>query len=38
VESYDGEGRLVEDIVIERIEPQTFDALTFDARNPDYRF
>ncbi|WP_162175024.1 DUF1571 domain-containing protein [Paraburkholderia mimosarum] len=38
VQSYDGEGRLVEDIVIERIEPQTFDALTFDARNPDYRF
>jgi len=38
VEAYDGEGRLVEDIVIERIEPQTFDALTFDARNPDYRF
>ena len=38
VESYDGEGRLVEDIVIERIEPQTFDALTFDARNPDYCF
>lgn len=38
VQSYDSEGRLTEDVVIERIEPKAFDALTFDARNPDYRF
>jgi hypothetical protein len=38
VQSYDSEGRLVEDVVIERIEPKEFDALTFDAHNPDYRF
>ncbi|WP_176928982.1 DUF1571 domain-containing protein [Paraburkholderia lycopersici] len=38
VQSYDGEGRPIEDIVIERVEPKAFDALTFDARNPDYRF
>lgn len=38
VQSYDGAGRLIEDVVIERLEPKTFDALTFDARNPDYRF
>jgi hypothetical protein len=38
VQSYDSEGRLVEDVVIESIEPKDFDALTFDAHNPDYRF
>jgi hypothetical protein len=38
VQSYDSEGRLVEDVVIEHIEPRDFDALTFDAHNPDYRF
>jgi len=38
VQSYDGAGSLVEDIVIEHIEPKVFDALTFDTRNPDYRF
>jgi hypothetical protein len=38
VQSYDSEGRLVEDVVIERIEPRDFDALTFDTHNPDYRF
>ena len=38
VQSYDGAGRLVEDIVIEHIEPKAFDSLTFDTRNPDYRF
>lgn len=38
VQSYDGAGRLIEDVVIEHIEPKTFDALTFDASNPDYRF
>lgn len=38
VEAYDSTGHLLEDIVIERIEPRAFDALTFDAHNPDYRF
>lgn len=37
-QSYDGEGRLFEEIVFEHIEPKTFDALTFDPANPDYRF
>lgn len=38
VQSYDGAGRPLEDVVIEHIEPKRFDVLTFDARNPDYRF
>jgi hypothetical protein len=38
VQSYDSSGRLMEDVVIEHIEPATFDALTFDVSNPDYRF
>lgn len=36
--SYDNGGRLFEDVVFERVEPKTFDALTFDPKNPDYRF
>ncbi|TDV36177.1 uncharacterized protein DUF1571 [Paraburkholderia caballeronis] len=36
--SYDGDGRLFEDVVFEQVEPKTFDALTFDPKNPDYRF
>lgn len=36
--SYDSDGRLFEDVVFERVEPKTFDALTFDPKNPDYRF
>ncbi|QGZ61688.1 DUF1571 domain-containing protein [Paraburkholderia acidisoli] len=38
VQSYDGAGRPLEDVVIEHIEPKRFGILTFDARNPDYRF
>lgn len=37
-QSYDSEGRVFEEIVFERIEPKSFDALTFDSKNPDYRF
>lgn len=37
-QSYDSEGRLFEEVVFERIEPKSFDALTFDSKNPDYRF
>jgi len=37
-QSYDSEGRLFEEVVFERIGPKSFDALTFDSRNPDYRF
>jgi hypothetical protein len=36
--SYDRDGRIFEEVVFERIEPKTFDALTFDPKNPDYRF
>lgn len=36
--SYDKDGRIFEDVVFEHIEPKTFDALTFDPKNPDYRF
>ncbi|HTH62828.1 MAG TPA: DUF1571 domain-containing protein [Paraburkholderia sp.] len=36
--SYGSDGRLFEDVVFEHIEPKTFDALTFDPHNPDYRF
>ena len=37
-QSYDSEGRLFEEVVFERMEPKAFDALTFDSKNPDYRF
>jgi hypothetical protein len=36
--SYDSDGRPFEDVVFEHIEPMTFDASTFDPKNPDYRF
>ncbi|BBU27756.1 hypothetical protein BTHE68_14900 [Burkholderia sp. THE68] len=38
LESYDNDGNIFESVVFERIEPQAFDGLTFDPRNPDYRF
>ena len=38
LESYDNDGNIFESVVFERIEPKPFDALTFDPRNPDYRF
>ncbi|WP_248319980.1 DUF1571 domain-containing protein [Caballeronia sp. Sq4a] len=38
VESFDNEGRVFESVVFEHIEPKAFDGLTFDPRNPDYRF
>lgn len=38
IESYDEHGQLFERIVFEQIEPKSFDALTFDPKNPDYRF
>ncbi|RQH07511.1 DUF1571 domain-containing protein [Paraburkholderia dinghuensis] len=37
-QSYDSEGRLFEEVVFEQMEPKSFDALTFDSKNPDYRF
>lgn len=37
-QSYDSDGRPFEEIVFEHIEPKSFDALTFDSKNPDYRF
>lgn len=36
--SYDRDGRPFEEVMFERIEPKTFDALAFDPKNPDYRF
>jgi hypothetical protein len=36
--SYGADGRIFEEVVFERVEPKTFDALTFDPKNPDYRF
>lgn len=35
---YGADGRIIEDLVFEHIEPKTFDANTFDAKNPAYRF
>jgi hypothetical protein len=36
--SYGRDGRIFEDVVLERVEPKTFDALTFDSKNPEYKF
>lgn len=38
VESAGDDGAPLEKIVIERIEPKTFDDMTFDPKNPAYRF
>ncbi|KAK47441.1 membrane protein [Caballeronia jiangsuensis] len=38
LESYDNEGNIFESVVFERIEIKPFDDLTFDPKNPDYRF
>ena len=38
LESFDNDGNVFESVVFEHIEPKPFDDLTFDPRNPDYRF
>jgi hypothetical protein len=38
IESYDNDGKIFERIVFEHIVPKTFDDLTFDPKNPAYRF
>ncbi|WP_321797057.1 DUF1571 domain-containing protein [Caballeronia sp. J97] len=38
LESYDNDGEIFESVVFERIEAKRFDDLTFDPKNPDYRF
>lgn len=38
LESYDNDGNIFESVVFERIEIKPFDDLTFDPKNPDYRF
>ncbi|SAK91890.1 PF07608 family protein [Caballeronia temeraria] len=38
LESYDNDGDLFESVVFERVETKPFDDLTFDPKNPDYRF
>ncbi|SAL02833.1 PF07608 family protein [Caballeronia fortuita] len=38
LESYDNDGEVFESVVFERIEAKAFDDLTFDPKNPDYRF
>ncbi|MDR5820455.1 DUF1571 domain-containing protein [Caballeronia sp. LZ043] len=38
LESFDNDGEIFESVVFERVEPMTFDDLTFDPKNPDYRF
>jgi hypothetical protein len=38
VEAYDESGQMFERIVIDKIEPKTFDADVFDPKNPDYKF
>nr|WP_232477713.1 DUF1571 domain-containing protein [Caballeronia calidae] len=38
LESYDNDGAIFESVVFERIETKPFDDLTFDPKNPDYRF
>jgi hypothetical protein len=38
VEARGDDGAELEQIVIERIEPRTFDSATFDPKNPEYRF
>jgi hypothetical protein len=37
-QSYDNDGKIFESIVFETVTPKTFDASTFDPRNPDYKF
>ncbi|WP_050455852.1 DUF1571 domain-containing protein [Candidatus Burkholderia verschuerenii] len=38
VESFDNDGNIFESVVFEQIEEKTFDDLTFDPKNPEYRF
>jgi hypothetical protein len=38
VESFDNDGNIFERVVFESIEEKPFDDLTFDPKNPDYRF
>jgi hypothetical protein len=38
VQSFDNDGNIFESVVFERIEDKTFDELTFDPKNPAYRF
>ncbi|KXV12949.1 hypothetical protein CR51_05975 [Caballeronia megalochromosomata] len=38
LESYDNDGTIFESVIFERIETKPFDDLTFDPKNPDYRF
>jgi hypothetical protein len=38
VEAYDESGQMFERIVIDKIEPKTFDADVFDPKNPGYKF
>ncbi|SAL66887.1 PF07608 family protein [Caballeronia peredens] len=38
LESFDNDGNIFESVAFERIEPKPFDDLTFDPKNPDYRF
>ncbi|SAK87293.1 DUF1571 domain-containing protein [Caballeronia ptereochthonis] len=38
LESFDNEGHVFESVVFEHIQLKRFDDLTFDPRNPDYRF
>ncbi|MDR5738183.1 DUF1571 domain-containing protein [Caballeronia sp. LZ016] len=38
VESFDDDGNLFESVLFEHIVPRSFDDLTFDPANPDYRF
>ena len=37
-ESFDNDGNIFESVVFQEIVPKTFDDLTFDPHNPDYRF
>jgi hypothetical protein len=38
VESYGNDGKIFEKIVFESITPKTFDDMTFDPKNPEYKF
>ena len=38
VEAYGDDGEIFERIVFDKIKPETFDASTFDPKNPDYKF
>jgi Protein of unknown function (DUF1571) len=37
-QSYDNAGKIFESIVFETVTPRSFDAATFDPKNPDYKF